>query len=473
MQVNRKSDGVGDAFEVKLPVYPDVRMQSFSYFDTFKNGPLKLRDFPEPPRAGTATQHLYVTSVKGLMEAVAGLDYLAEYPHGCLEQKMSKFAPQIALAELIKRFGGAPLYPRVQTHLARFLEDMAAHQDDRGLFGYWPGASGNVQLTAQALEFLALVERMGIKPRDPGMRQKAMKALSRALRSDYAGLIPDYRFNQQTAALHALTTTGHGDEHYLIELYNRRDNFDVTSLAALASAMGRSDKPFGANKAVLKDALWDKVAFRLYRGKRTFDGLQDRRRWGGYYLGSSTAALASVFEALSILDPNNKDLGLLRDALLSKATANRGFGSTYDNRRAIQALLTYFARANDNSKTVKIDFGRDGAMTLQGKKRFDHLEVVKDRPLTGRVTGEAYGRVRYAYLPKNPGDRLAGKRQGFIVQRSRTLYREGKNRPTNLDDKRGAEREIKVGDILELHTQVTTGSAPLSRGRRGALCGRT
>ena len=454
MQVNRKSDGVGDAFEVKLPVYPDVRPQKYSYFETFKSGNLKLKNFPEPPRAGTAEQRVYATSVKGLMEVVAGLEYLVDYPHGCLEQKMSQFAPQIAVAELVSRFGGTALYPRVRELLVVFLEDMAAHQNEQGLFGYWPGSSGDVQLTAQALEFLTLVERVGVKPTDASMRDKATKALKRALRSDYAGLIPDYRYNQQTAALLALTQTGHSDEHYLVELYNRRANFDVTSLADLGSAMGRSTKPFGPNREVLTEALWDTVAFRLYRGKRVFDGLQDRRRWGGYYLGSSTSSIAAVFEALSILDPKNKDLGLLRDALLNKADPVRGFGSTYNNRRAIQALLTYFANAKDSSKIVKVDFGKAGTLNLKGAKRFDNLRAVQDRPLSGTVVGEAYGRVFYSYLPKNPGDRLAGKRQGFIVQRSHTRYPTSGTKTTKAD-KRGAEREIKIGDILELHSEVT------------------
>ena len=57
------------------------------------------------------------------------------------------------------------------------------------------------------------------------------------LRSDYPGLVQEWRYNQQTAALRALTRVGSLDQHYLIDLFQLRDRLDIQSLADLASTM--------------------------------------------------------------------------------------------------------------------------------------------------------------------------------------------------------------------------------------------
>src|SRR5262249_42070612 len=55
-EAQRLSDGVGDAFEVTLPVLPDRGVERYAYLDTLKPGRVALKSFPERPRSGTASQ---------------------------------------------------------------------------------------------------------------------------------------------------------------------------------------------------------------------------------------------------------------------------------------------------------------------------------------------------------------------------------------------------------------------------------
>ena len=63
--------------------------------------------------------------------------------------------------------------------------------------------------------------------------------------------------------------------------------------------------------------------------------------------------VASVFEALLRVDPDDSRHDLMRDALLSYADPVHGFQSTYENRRAIAALALYLDRARPNVPSVR------------------------------------------------------------------------------------------------------------------------
>ncbi|MBS1151777.1 MAG: alpha-2-macroglobulin domain protein, partial [Myxococcaceae bacterium] len=89
MDVTRLSDKAGDAFEVKLPLLPDRTVEKFSWIEKLQPGKTQMKAFPEPARPGTVTQSFVLTSQPGVLELASGLEYLSEYPHGCLEQRMS------------------------------------------------------------------------------------------------------------------------------------------------------------------------------------------------------------------------------------------------------------------------------------------------------------------------------------------------------------------------------------------------
>ncbi|MHB8872287.1 MAG: alpha-2-macroglobulin [Myxococcaceae bacterium] len=461
MDVTRLSDKAGDAFEVKLPVLPDRRVEQFAYFDTLSDGKASLRPFPEPPRAGTANQQLHFTNQPGVLELASSLEYLAAYPHGCLEQRMSQLYPEIALGSLLKKLElDTRFTPMLSNSTRKILEDLALHQDDRGLFGYWPGAPGDVQLTSAAVEFIVAAHKAGL-PTDEKVKGRAVDALKRVLRSDYPGLIAEYRYNQQTAALRALTRIGQVDEHYLIDLYHHRAEMDPASEADLATAMSVQPAVFRTNLTAMKGELWDSVIVKLVKGKQVFQGIKKARpTWGYGYLGSTPSTVAAVFESLLVLDPTDPRHDLMRDALLSYGSASYGFGSTYDNRRAVMALGTYLERAKTSQKRATLSLGAHGDLYLDEGKKVAKKTVQLDTPATVSVSGGPVGvRVSYSYLPDAPGDKAPALKSGFIVSRNATYLHADGSENTHFDDKVGQVVKLSVGDILELHTRIVTDEA--------------
>jgi hypothetical protein len=455
--VTRLADGVGDVFQVRLPVLPDRAVERVAHVERLPEGPWASRPLPEPARPGTVAQHATFTSAPAILEMAAAMDYLATYPHGCLEQRLSQAGPLVVQGPLLKRLGFPGLAPVSAGHVRRLTEEVSLHQDDQGLVAFWPGAAGDVALTAQAVEFMHGAKQAGI-PVEEKAYARAVDALKRALRSDFPGLLPDYRPNQQTAALKALARVGLLDEHYAVDLFHARGQMDATALGDLATALSAQPALFKSNLEVLRTHLQDAVSFKLVRGKPVFDKVTTRRpAWGRGYLGSDASAVAAVLEGMLRLDPGHARNESLRDALLSMATPTGGFGTTHDNRRALEALSLWWDRAPVTGGKRLISLGNQARLELDDTRKVVMAGVLLDTPLSGTLSGGEVGaRFTSTYLPVPPGDTVTARAQGFIVSRSTTLFRANGTTDAEAPDRAGETLTVRVGDILELHARVTT-----------------
>lgn len=457
--VTRLSDKAGDAFEVTLPLLPDRTVENVAWYETLQPGVRELKPFPEPVRAGTASQSIVLSNQPGLLELASGLDYLASYPHGCLEQRMSQLVPDLLLAGLLKKLElQTRSAPQLTASVRGILDELAQHQDDAGFFAYWPGAKGDVALTAQGVEFITVAKQAGLAT-DEKVRTRAMEALRRTLRSDFNGFYAAYRYNQQSAAIRALAAANDVDEHYLIELFQHRSEMDATSLSDMSIAMSQRPKVFATNLAALQGSLWDSVVFKLVKGKQVLDSIRgDRSIWHDYYLGSPVSSTAAVLEALSRLTPQDTRLTLLRDALLSRATGY-GFGTTHDNRRALSALAAYLEKAAGGSSRAAIGFEvPSGAaeVVLDGSHPAARRSLLSDKPPRLNVREGAVGaRVAYSYIPDAPGDRVTARKDGFVVARSLTWLHSGSSAPTHHEDQAGTSLTVNQGDVIEIHARLT------------------
>jgi len=60
----------------------------------------------------------------------------------------------------------------------------------------------------------------------------------------------------------------------------------------------------------------------------------------------------------------------MRDALLAGGSATYGFGSTYDNRRAVTALGLYLEKAKTSQKRATLSLGAQGDLYLDEARRW-------------------------------------------------------------------------------------------------------
>src|SRR5262249_47130687 len=153
--VERLSDGVGDAFEVKLPIRDDRQRMTTRLLGELRAGaPLALPPVPEAARPGTVRRTLLVSGQPALLPLAAGLPFPNAYPYGCTEQRLGRASASLALRkfrDLLHEEGGEETTARP---VRDALESLPAAVDTNGLVSFWPGCRGYVALTAWTVEFL-------------------------------------------------------------------------------------------------------------------------------------------------------------------------------------------------------------------------------------------------------------------------------------------------------------------------------
>lgn len=459
VDVTRQSDGQGDAFEVSLPVLADQRPERAAWIDPGVAGDLPLHALPEPARPGTVERKVTLSAVSGLLELAAALDWLGQYPHGCLEQQLSQLYPELVQASMLAKLGfELPNEAARSSHVKRFLADLPAFQDDRGLFAFWPGQPGDPSLTAIAFEWMSEAQKAGFTP-DAGAMGKAEAALARMLRSDASGLLPAFIHLQQTDALRALSRRGKVDEQFLIEAYQRRASFDATSLASLAEALAVRPQLFSAQLATVKDELWRSMVIELDRGVTKYGGFRRPMTWGEW-LGSDASSLGTVLGTLSSLDPADGRLDVLRAGLVAMADPTRGWRTTYANRRAIAGLATWLERAKPNAPIASLQYAGAPALEVKGQTLVA-TRVVPPDAAAGKLTGAASGvRTQLTWIPAVASDAMAPRSQGLTVARRTTVLAPSAGGAVREDPgAAGSKLELSVGDVVEVHAGLTSPEA--------------
>jgi alpha-2-macroglobulin len=88
------------------------------------------------------------------------LQYLVQYPHGCVEQTTSAAFPQLYLGRLLQLEPGEE--QRIQQHVEAGIDRLRQFQQPGGGFGYWPGAADwNSWSSSYVGHFLLEAQRQG------------------------------------------------------------------------------------------------------------------------------------------------------------------------------------------------------------------------------------------------------------------------------------------------------------------------
>jgi uncharacterized protein YfaS (alpha-2-macroglobulin family) len=109
--------------------------------------------------AGTNQSTLELSSLPNL-NLEQHLDYLVNYPHGCLEQTTSSVFPQLYLPKLLKL--DPERQKQVEHHIKRAIAKLAGFQSSNGNLMYWPGSTeANDWASIYAGHFLIEAQKQG------------------------------------------------------------------------------------------------------------------------------------------------------------------------------------------------------------------------------------------------------------------------------------------------------------------------
>ncbi len=116
------------------------------------------QEYGLPGMAGTNSASLEVSSVLPI-DLGRRLNYLVNYPHGCLEQTISGAFPQLYLTGLVET--SESMDRRITAHVRSALNKLIRFQQSSGSMSLWPGGHGNDWVTSYAGHFMLEAEKQG------------------------------------------------------------------------------------------------------------------------------------------------------------------------------------------------------------------------------------------------------------------------------------------------------------------------
>ncbi len=457
MAVERSSDGSRDAFKVNLPVLADRAWINEESFGEATLGVVTpLLNPQENVLPGSMKRSLLVAADPALVRMIMGLEYLRRYPYGCAEQRVSRLYPEVALKQVLAAVGVNDRAPEMQRWMDDTLLFLKEAQSESGLFGYWPGSTGYVGLTAYVCEFLLEAEKAGYLV-DAGLLDRGLRALAEALRSDSRFLIKAHAYSERTFALATLAKAGRLDRSYAFELASRGQNLTLESEAKVLYVLATHNLRTDANKSLIED-LERSLIFTLKDNQRVFTGLQYRSTsWGGRIHSSEVRTVAEVMRALYAVDKNHSSVPILKQALLDGA-GNNGWGSTNANAAAILALRDLPEGSGLGGGSLDLRHPSKPVRSFELRESmFTQIDIAADE--VGQLVLQGVDKPallwqRLDYLPAGPGSLTQATASGFAVDRTWLVFKDLDAPAIRTQVTAGSALEVQVGDVVEEYTRV-------------------
>lgn len=321
------------------------------------------------------------------------LDYLIEYPHGCVEQTTSGAFPQLYV-DLI-----APLTPKqqqdVQRNVAAAIAKLQNFQTSSGGFGYWPGDyEPSDWCTSYVGHFLLEAKNKGFAvPQQLLDRWRGYQTGTSKVWAQREDAAAQWRYHDsessQAYRLYTLAMAGAPDLASMNRLRETKNRYSNTNhlLAASYAAAGKPE-----------------VARELLNAS----GIRDwNYEWYGYTYGSSNRDLALKLETQTLLGDAAATATCTR--LASEIGKTEGWHSTQELATSLRAISKFAQKNLGGSKgEISVAVGNAGAKTysldkpifmlpLDGMAGFD-----RKISLQNRSGGQVFARVVFAGQPLQP-----------------------------------------------------------------------
>jgi len=462
LAVRRTEDGASDAFEVSLPVRPDRRRTYRESLHAATIGePIPWPAPEETPRPGTLSRQLRVSGHRDLIALMTGLGFNARYPHGCTEQRVSQLYPELALRPLLERLDLPQRLSEGEGPLRELLAYLGDVQEDSGLFAFWPGSRGSVNLTAYVTQFLLTIPDE--TDQIDAMLDRALNALQGAVRSDSPQLMRGYGLEERAAAMLALVQAGRGEEAYLNDLAALGRNLSLDGEASVLTALLKANRePGGAANRMAEDLRRSLNVSRTGNTAMVRDLQYRAESWGGPLLSSEAKTMAGVTQALYHYDPAAEEVGLLKAALV-RLGSDDGWGDTRANAAALLTLGDLLQAQTDHAAGVhfQLKLGAREVDLDTGDRAVRQFQT--DDPGEGQVVlvqaddnTEPLAWFQTTYVPDKSGDLVAPEQKGFAVSRDWKIYDgTGAGQPISQSfSKPGQTTGLNLGSVVEDHVRV-------------------
>ena len=288
----------------------------------------------------------------------SSVNYLFDYPYGCLEQQSSRILPLIAFGEYIDVFGLDSKIADTQKLVKYYIKSWGMSQLDDGGFPYWPGGQNASSYVSLRMAYIyALGLEHGYDAKDFGYDIDALLNYIRTYFENHSDILYDYE-RAYACYIHALL--GKADMNNALEkLYAKRQDLSLSTNALLALAyLEKQNDSAAVNKAL---TLAKEIRTYLQIDGRTVTVLRKTRSNMWEWYNSDAEQLALILEVLCKLNPQDQ----MVDKLIYTLLQNQSHGywsNTATTSRVLEAIYAYIKgrKLDDTNYT--------GTVSIEGTK---------------------------------------------------------------------------------------------------------
>jgi alpha-2-macroglobulin len=425
--------GRTDAVELKLPVNSGQVRDTQVWFGSLAGtteikAPLPAYLTSQPAGSINVAEVKAVLTLAGspFLRMSEAIQYLLDYPYGCVEQTSSGVLGLAALRGVIQQglVSGVTL-PETDKYLNRGVQRILSLQTDSGGFAYWPGQrEPHAWGSLYAVAALSLASQQGLTVPEEAMRQAA----------DY--LKAQIQDKKRSPAIKAFAA-------YVLALNQALDRDTFTAATAAFSQMQRESKILlllAARLADLRPLADLQADLKPLLGGKAEAAQDDPDDFQCRFRSPALALLAA--QAILPGDPLTREEALL---LLGGLDSQGIWSSTADTGWALMALGSFFKDASFGAEPVEIAISQPGVPASQRLKLdpkgfrtvgLDAAALLKNPVI--KVDGQAGKTWLYKLelTAPRPDIAAAGAANGFKVRRV-------------IKNTDGSD-VIKVGDLVKV-----------------------
>lgn len=449
------TDEESDAVEMKIPVLPHGTEQFVAVAGSTSDTSEEELIFPEGAEKGSA-KCLIILEPSIASTVLTSLDYLIGYPYGCVEQTMSRFLPNVIVANTL---GELDLYDE---NINKELPEMVKqgferlynfHHSDGG-WGWWENDESHPYMTAYVVYGLSLAKEAGYS-----VDENKVSAAISWMRQNYD---KQEDLNTKAYMAFAVSTAGENCNDWLKELYKKKDKLNSYSVAVLAISLHKAGMDNEADEMVkfLEDTASASGTTACWSGQAYEHGWTDNK----------VEITSYCLKALLAVKPESKLIPKVVRYLAFSRNGNYWY-STKDTAAAVMSLTGYIKISKELNPDFTADLYFNGTKikTVEFTKEDvgkpgERIEIPFDQGLmsgknTIKFQMNGKGMLYYAAYLKYYTDEENVKAQDSGIKIKRTFYLAKPSKDNKEPElvKLGSSGEFTVSsqDIILVKLEIT------------------
>ncbi|MHC4450912.1 MAG: alpha-2-macroglobulin family protein [Planctomycetota bacterium] len=342
------TDTESDALEKKVPILPHGSIQWESSSGILEAEATKAVTLaPDAmPEASQLTIDVTPTHAATVLDA---LDYLADYPYGCVEQTMSRFLPSTITRQVLRRLEIKK--PWLEEHLPKMiragLSRLASFQHPDGGWGWWKNDQSNPFTTAYVVYGLAMAREADVVV-DARMLARGVAAVRTMI-----GKVKEDE--ERIYLLFALSTAGQKVPDVRNALADGAGKLPAVAQAMLALVLHRDGEAKEAARVLglLTNSAQVSGATAFWLGQRKY-------RWTGHQVEATAFAL----DAFLAIAPNHAIVPKVAAWLALNRDAGR-WVSTRQTAMVVMAMSKYLQRTGTAAPRMTLSLELNGKQLWQ------------------------------------------------------------------------------------------------------------